>query len=699
MQTVGVDVGGTFTDISVVDEDGKLSILKVLSTPNDFSEAICSGIEQEIQTGNLAQNQVSSVVHAATVATNAIITRTGSKVGLITTEGFRDILEIGRLRYPRLYDMEWEKPAPLVPRYLRQEVKERVDYAGNVVTPVDKGSIAIAAQSLVDFGVDSIAIVLINSYANPVHEEIIQDYIAREFPAINISASYKVLPEVKEYERTSTTVINAYVKPAIEHYLTNLEGKLKSIGIEAPIMVMQSSGGTVQSKTAKEHAVHSIESGPAAGVVGAAMFGKQLGISNLISFDMGGTTAKTCLIEDGEPRHTSEYEVGGGISIGHRLLKGGGYLLRVPAIDLAEIGAGGGSIAWIDRGGAMRVGPHSAGADPGPACYLRGGTEPTVTDANVVLGYLNSKYLVGGELPIDGDLAMSVLKKKIAEPLNLSIEDAAFGIHTIVNANMVRAVRAVSTEIGRDPRDFTLFAFGGSGPVHAGSLADEAKIAQVIIPPAPGVFSSLGLLFTTVEHQYVQTFWRDTDTAELSELARIFQRIQDEASETLSSEGFKPEEMEFQRFVDLRYPGQTSELSIPVPSGVIDKQVVTNLVEEFNKEHEKSYGFRSEEEEIVEFVNLRLRGRGLADNNFTPSKFVTGASKGKTKQDDSQADRRVYFGSKIGWITSPVLQRGHLSQENISGPLVIEEYDTTVVVGPNMHVRTDDANNIRLTLV
>ena len=320
MQTVGVDVGGTFTDISVVDEDGKLSILKVLSTPNDFSEAICSGIEQEIQTGNLAQNQVSSVVHAATVATNAIITRTGSKVGLITTEGFRDILEIGRLRYPRLYDMEWEKPAPLVPRYLRQEVKERVDYAGNVVTPIDKGRIAIAAQSLVDFGVDSIAIVLINSYANPVHEEIIQDYIAREFPAINISASYKVLPEVKEYERTSTTVINAYVKPAIEHYLTNLEGKLKSIGIEAPIMVMQSSGGTVQSKTAKEHAVHSIESGPAAGVVGAAMFGKQLGISNLISFDMGGTTAKTCLIEDGEPRHTSEYEVGGGISIGHRLL-------------------------------------------------------------------------------------------------------------------------------------------------------------------------------------------------------------------------------------------------------------------------------------------------------------------------------------------------------------------------------------------
>ena len=699
MQIIGVDVGGTFTDISVVDEEGNLSILKVLSTPNDFSEAICSGVEQEIKAGNLIVDQVSSVVHAATVATNAIITRTGSKVGLITTEGFRDILEIGRLRYPRLYDMDWDKPLPLVPRYLRREVRERVDYAGNVVTPIDKGTIALAAQLLVDFGVDSIAVVLINSYANPVHEQIIQEYLQREFPAINISASYQILPEVKEFERTSTTVINAYVKPAVEYYLTNLESRLKSIDIEAPIMVMQSSGGTVHSKTAKEHAVHSIESGPAAGVVGAAMFGKQLGIANLISFDMGGTTAKTCLIENGEPRHASEYEVGGEISIGHRLLKGGGYLLRVPAIDLAEIGAGGGSIAWIDRGGALRVGPHSAGADPGPACYLRGGTEPTVTDANVVLGYLNSKYLVGGELTIEGDLAASVLKDKVAQPLNLSVEDAAFGIHTIVNANMVRAVRAVSTEIGRDPRDFTLFAFGGSGPVHAGSLANEAKIAQVIIPPAPGVFSALGLLFTTVEHHYVQTFWRDTETADLQELSRIFHRIDHEAAQTLASEGFKPEEMEFHHSVDLRYPGQTSELSIPVPPGVVDKQIVANLVEEFHKEHERSYGFRSEEGEVVEFVNLRLRGRGLTDNNFTPNKFVTVTARRQARPVAAQPDRKVYFGSKHGWITSPVLQRGHLSQESISGPTIIEEYDTTVVVGPNMQVRIDDANNIRLTLL
>ena len=382
-----------------------------------------------------------------------------------------------------------------------------------------------------------------------------------------MSLSSDVLPEIKEFERTSTTVINAYVMPVVARYLTNLERRLAGMGLEAPLTVMQSSGGTARTGFTKKRPVYSIESGPTAGVIGAAAFGRHLNMPNLISFDMGGTTAKTCLVENGVPRSTSEYEVGGGLNIGHRLLRGGGYLLRVPAIDLAEVGAGGGSIVWIDRGGALRVGPQSAGAAPGPACYRRGGALPTVTDANVALGYLNPGYLVGGELEIDGELANRVLSDEIARPLGLDLESAALGVHTVINSTMVRAVRAVSSEIGRDPKEFVLFAFGGSGPVHSATLAREADIPHVVVPPAPGVFSALGLLFSAVEHQYVHTFWRDLESVDVATLAGHFAHLEREARDTLRDEGFGNAQVVVQRFVDLRYPGQTSDITIEVPDG------------------------------------------------------------------------------------------------------------------------------------
>ena len=698
MQSVGFDVGGTFTDIAAIDSAGRVSIHKVLSTSNDYSDAICTGLETMVGAGDVNPSDVRHLVHAATIATNTVITGTGARVGLITTEGFRDVLEIGRLRYPRLYDMEWEKPPTLVPRHLRREVVERIDFQGRVITALDLASVEEATARLLAAKVDSIAICLLNSYVNPEHEHRIAEHIRARAPAMDLSISSEVLPEVKEFERTSTTVINAYVKPVVAHYLSNLETRLAAMGLTAPITVMQSSGGTVRTGAAKERPVFSIESGPAAGVVGAAEFGKSLGLANLISFDMGGTTAKTCLIENGAPRLTSEYEVGGGLNIGHRLLRGGGYLLRVPAIDLAEIGAGGGSIAWIDRGGALRVGPQSAGADPGPACYQRGGTAPTVTDANVVLGYLNPRYLVGGELEIDSSLAEKAVNDHIAGPLSLDTEVAALGVHTIVNSNMVRAVRAVSSEIGRDPGDFVLFAFGGSGPVHCAALAREAKVPHVVVPPAPGVFSALGLLVSTVEHQYVQTFWRDFESADPAAIDGHFQRLGSEALETLQGEGFSAEQTTIQRFVDLRYPGQTSEITIEVPDGDMSAELFGVLAEAFHGEHENTYGHRSQEGEKVEIVNVRLRARGLSDDEFTPGLLAAAGGRAGRHRADRPASRSAYFGEAHGWTEAPLVERADLDASPRAGPLIVEEYDTTVVVPPDAAVFVDEANNIRIDI-
>src|SRR5436190_980355 len=457
---VGVDIGGTFTDIVLLDADGRLHTKKVSSSVDDYARAIVEGVGEVFRETGLVGADVAEVLHGTTVASNAILELRGAKTGLITTEGFRDILEIRRLRMPRLYDLTWEKPAPLVERYLRVEVQERINARGEVQAPLDPVDVERVLDRLLGEGIEALAVCLLNSYANPVHEERIKEIVARRAPGLVTCISAEVLPEIREYERTSTTVINAYVMPIVRSYLATLRSGLDDIGVKAPLLIMQSNGGLMTDAAAAQKPIHVIESGPAAGVVGAQVLAQRLDLGKLISFDMGGTTAKAALVEDGDVSRAAEYQVGGGIVHGSRLLTGAGYLLRVPAIDLAEVGAGGGSLVWIDAGGALQVGPRSAGASPGPLCYDLGGTEPTITDANVILGYLNPTRLAGGAVKLNAARAHQVFEEKVARPLGQPLAEAAHGAHLIAASNMMRAIRAVSSERGHDPREYALFAFG-----------------------------------------------------------------------------------------------------------------------------------------------------------------------------------------------------------------------------------------------
>ena len=461
---VGVDVGGTFTDIVLLFPDGTAVPKKVLSSPPRFNDAIKRGVAEALDENGVDASAVRSFTHGATVATNAIITRTGAATGLITTKGFRDVLEIRCMRMHKLYDIDWEKPAPLVPRHLRLEVPSRVDPRTGEDSPLDERAVREAVQRLLDENVDSIAICYLHAYVNGTNERRTRDIITAMAPDTFVSISCDVLPEIKEYERTSTTVINAYVQPVVTRYARAMEEDLREVGLRTAIMIMQSNGGMMPVESACEFPIHIIESGPAAGVTGIHHLARRMGIGDAMTLDMGGTTAKAALIEDGEISRSPEYEVGGEVSIGHRLMKGSGYLLRVPSIDLAEVGAGGGSIAWTDPAGALKVGPHSAGAIPGPACYDAGGIEPTITDANVYLGLTNPEYLAGGALKIRADLAEKVIRERVAEPLGIDATKAAWGIREIANSALIRALRAVSTERGRTPRDRAVGGYPLRGP-------------------------------------------------------------------------------------------------------------------------------------------------------------------------------------------------------------------------------------------
>jgi len=678
MHRIAIDVGGTFTDLVVSHADGSARTLKLLSTPQDYSLAIADGLDRLLRDGAVDPGSVGSLVHAFTVATNALLTGKGARVALLTTKGFRDVLEIARLRMPQLYNMDWDKPKPLVPRRLRFEVEERMAGDGSVVLPLNPDSVIAALEKMKGHEVDSVAICLLHAYANPAHERAVADLVRRHAPHLSVSVSHQVLPEIREYERTSTTVVNAFVKPVVDAYLAAVEQGVKRIGITAPLMVMQSSGGITKALTARQFPAYCIESGPAAGAIGAAALGEMLGEANIIAFDMGGTTAKACLIENSEPRLTDEMEVGAGINAGQRLLGGGGYLVRSPTVDLAEIGAGGGSLAWIDPGGALRVGPDSAGAMPGPACYGRGGTRPTVTDANVVLGFLNATHLLDGDMPIDSEAARQAILRDIAEPLGMSLEDAAWGIHAVVDAAMTRAIQAVSSEIGRAPGDFTMVAFGGNGAVHGATLAAHAGITDIIVPPASGVFSALGLLFARIQHRLVSVYWSDVDKIDYAVLNARVQELYRQAVELMAAEGVDAGRSELQLALDMRYARQSSELSIPVDGSALSAEILARVTEQFHLEHERSYGYCSRTEK-VQLVNLRLRARGLERQDHLPSH----ASLRGAADKGGSAERRVYFGPERGWVTAPVLRRGDLPEAWRKGPLIVEEYDTTIIVPPD----------------
>jgi N-methylhydantoinase A len=687
---VGVDIGGTFTDIVFLSEHGARLTRKVSSSVDNYATAIVDGLTELTREHNLEAPEIVEFLHGTTVASNAILELKGARTGLITTKGFRDVLEIRTLRMPRLYDLAWTKPPPLVERHLRVEVDERINAKGEVERPLSEVDAARAIEKLLDEGVQAIAVCLIHSYHNPTHEQMVKRVAGQMAPDVTLCISSEVLPEIKEYERTSTTVINAYVRPIVERYLSTLTAELTRIGVDAPLLLMQSNGGLTTAKAAAVTPMNIIESGPAAGVVGVQALIRQIGIANAISFDMGGTTAKASLIENGELSRALEYSVGGGVMIGSRLLSGAGYTLKVPAIDLAEVGAGGGSVIWIDAGGALQIGPHSAGASPGPVSYDLGGTLPTLTDVNVVLGYINPDHLVGGALKLNASKARSIIAEKVARPLGMTVEEAAWGAHLIAGSNMIRAIKAVSSERGRDPRDYALVAFGGNGPLFAAVMAAALMIRRVVIPPSAGVFSSYGLLYSEVAYHFTKTRKTLLATIDPAEIGAIVGEIEAEARARLAEDGFVEDRIAIERAAALHYQGQSFELEVPMPEGVIDRAVLTALDEAFGVEHEKTYGHRAGVEEPVELVTLKVVGRGFP---AVPRAALAAKADLPASVIISRPLRQAYFGPVHGWRDTDVVNRADLDEPR-RGPCIVEEYDATCVIPPGSAASLDRYGNI-----
>ena len=676
---LAVDIGGTFTDIVLALDDGRLLLEKIRSTTQEPERAVIAGTARVLEAAGIGGEAVGEVLHGTTVASNTILQREGARTGLITTRGFRDVLEIGRVRTPELYDIMWDKPAPLVRRRHRLEVTERVMADGAVLEPLDETGVLEAADWLVGEGIEALAICFINSHRNPAHERRALALVAERHPFLALSASVDILPQVKEYERTSTTVVNAYVLPVMRRYLDCLAEGLAALGIICPLLITASSGGAASFREAARRPVFFIGSGPAAGVIGAVRSAAASGIDDAIAFDMGGTTAKAALIEDGAVVRTQEYEFRDGISTPSRFIKAGGYLLKVPAIDIAEVGAGAGSIAHVDDAGLLHVGPRSAGGDPGPAAYGQGGVEPTVADANIVLGFLDPVGLVGGGLRLRSDLARAAIERRVAVPLGLTVEAAAMGIRQLANASMVRAIRAVTVERGVDPRDFTLIAFGGSGPVHACDLAEALGVTRVLVPPMPGVFTAVGMLAADVELPFVAAFMGLLDVL-AGDAARVrLAALADEARTALAAEGFTGDAALIEPAVDLRYEGQDSELTLALDA---DPAI---LEARFRAEYDRLFAYASDEP--LEIVNLRVtaRGRRAARSDPTGGELPKAATAG---------ERAVAFDPAAPVITR-VIDRSGLPAA-FSGPLIIASYDSTVVVPPGWQGAVDAAGSILL---
>lgn len=681
---IGVDIGGTFTDLVLSDGRGAVFHRKVASTPAAPEAAVLEGVAAIIADAALSPDDVAEVVHGTTVGSNTLLQKVGAPTGLITTKGFRDVLEIGRLRTPNMFDLQWEKPIPLVARRYRKEVAERIAADGSVLVPLDEAGVLAAAEELVSAGITSLAVCFLNSYRNPAHEQRAEALISERFPEVRVTSSVSVLPEAKEYERTSTTVVNAYVRPVLEAYLTRLEQGLAAAGIDAPLLVCNSNGALASSGTAREKPVFFISSGRAAGVVGGSRLGEALGMGDLVVFDMGGTTASASLVQGGELTRVSEYEFRAGISTPSRFIKAGGYMMSVPTVDVAEVGSGAGSIAYVDHGGLMRVGPVSAGADPGPACYDIGGTRPTVTDANLLLGYLPAT-LAGGSRALSVDSARTAIGRDLADPFGLSALDAACGVRDVVNANMARAIRAVTVERGVDPRDFTLVAIGGSGPVHAADIARLLSMPRVLVPASPGVFTAMGMLAGDVERYFIRPFPRKLSAFSPDEAEAVFAELEADAKAALVAEEVAEDRMTISREADMRFRGQEMSLSVPY-SG--DPEALHGA---FKSAYEAIYSYSSSD--TIELVSLRVIGRGLR-----PGKIdfrATHAPGGADAQPVSV--RPVYYGSTEGHIDTPVYDRRNCPAE-IAGPAIIEGADSTVVVPPGATATADAHANLLITL-
>ena len=688
--SLGVDIGGTFTDIVLLRADGALFSRKLLSTPGDYSLAIEEGVADLMRGAGVGGDEIGQLAHGTTVATNAIIERRGAVAALITTRGFRDVLELGRFRSPRLYDLKFRKPDPLVERRLRFEVTERIDANGNILQSLDDTELAAIADAIEKQDVQAVAVCFINSHVNPANEQAALCYLSARLPRVSISASIQLVPQIGEYERTSTTVVNAYLRPVVEHYVTSLSARLGRLKIDTPLMIMQSSGGVLPGPLVAQKPIFIIESGPAAGALGAQRLGTHLALGDLIVFDMGGTTAKACIVQNNQLTLAPDTEVGGTAALGARMIKGAGFIVQVPTIDIAEVGAGGGSIATIDAGGGMLVGPRSAGAEPGPVCYDRGGAQPTVTDANLLLGYLNPVSLVGGDLKLNYAKAEAAVAALGAQ-LDLSPTETAYGIHLIANANMMRALQAVTSERGRDPAQFSLFAIGGNGGVHAANLAESLNVERIIVPPVAGLFSALGMLFADVEHQFITSFFRRMDSVEAADVNNALDGLAREAERLLIAEGYAAAaKREVVVYADVKYVGQTAPLSIRFPAYPVTAAMILGLRDVYGDLHQQTYGYRSDREPL-QFVSLKVVGRGIPDASRVPERVSR--SHERIAQTGS---RRAYFGAESGWLDTRLMPRVALGAATVCGPLIVEEYDTTTVVRPGWSARLDAWNNMHI---
>jgi 5-oxoprolinase (ATP-hydrolysing) len=681
----GADVGGTFTDVVAQLPDGTLTFRKVLSTPPHYDRAVVDGL-RAMSDAMGPDVALGDVVHGTTVATNAVLERRGSRTALVTTAGFRDVLELRRVRMPRLYDLFWTKPAPLIERDLRFEVAERTAADGRVLRPLDDDEVREVAARIRDAEVEAIAVCLLHAHRHPQHEQRLGEILRAELPGVVVSLSSEVIREQQEYERTAATAVNAYVRPLMDEYVNSIQRGLDELGVNGALTLMQSSGGVMDAATAARLPVYILESGPAAGVVAALGLVRRHGIDNAIAFDMGGTTAKASLIEGGRVSWSREYEVGAALSAGSRLLRGEGEVIRIPTLDIAEVGAGGGSLAWLDPADGLHVGPRSAGADPGPACYGRGGTQATVTDANVVLGYIPTGQLADGNLSVSLDAAERAVGD-IAGGIGCTTVEAARGIHELASASMMRALRAVSSEKGRDPADFALVAYGGSGPVHAVGLAAELGIEQVLVPPVAGGFSATGLLFARPEFHDVRFCRVDARTSDVAELIALEEEMR---RHLLGRVDERSGNVTWHRSADLRYRGQSWDIEIDLPGEELDAAALRTLVERFEDEHERTYGVRNDDGAGVEIRALRLALLGAEVSTTTPS---TTAVAGRSSITCRLAD----FRDGRGQVDAPVVARGEIGRDAVAGPLLVDEYDCTVVVPPGWDVRRKDDGTLVLT--
>ena len=669
---LGVDIGGTFTDLVLLDDKtGQTMVVKVPSQPNKPADALAAAVERALKQANAPAESVNLLNHGTTIVTNAVLEGNLARTALITTSGFRDVLEIGRHVRPDMYDLNQDKPTPIVPRDLRFEVKERMAPDGNVLVSLEPDSVRAAVAAAKASGASAIAIGFLHAYANTEHETAMKAELIAALPEVSVSASSDICREIREFERISTVVLNAAAMPVVSRYLEILGELTADLIPKARVLLMQSNGGSMTVGAARQAPAHLVYSGPAAGVLACQFIGQLTQRPNVLGFDMGGTSTDISLVYRGEPLMTTEADVGG-------------YPVKLPVLDVNTIGAGGGSIAWLDSGGGLRVGPKSAGADPGPVAYQQGGTEPTVTDANLVLGRLIPDRFLGGEMMLDPDAALAAIRKKIAEPLGLDPISAAAGILRIVNANMERALKVSSAERGYDPRDFSLIAFGGAGPVHAAALAKEVGFASVLVPESPGVFSAFGLLVADLRHDFVRSYMVGLDQVSTKMLTSFYADLQALGEQALKDDGLDEQRWTFQRAADLRYVGQAYEVNVAFPDGSIDADTVAEVKSRFHGEHQRLFA-HSAEDDPVEFVSLRMVATGSVD-------APTFRKQPALRTPVSQADTRdVYFEEANGFTACPIYQRQNLYPgAEFQGPAIIEQLDTTTVVHPGQTVSVDD---------